>query len=223
MHPEVRQPGPGSCPKCGMALEPEVATPSTARTEWVCPMHPQIVRDAPGTCPICGMALEPRTLDSNDQENPELRDMTRRFWISVALSIPIVVFAMGHMLFGGAISHLLSPRARTLLELALATPVCVWAAWPFYQRAVASVRNRSLNMFTLIGLGVSVAYVYSVVAALWPDIFPASFREGGVVAAYFEAAAVIVTLVLLGQVLELRARCRRGSPAGACRPDRAPW
>ena len=212
MHPEVRQPGPGSCPKCGMALEPEVTTTRASRTEWVCPMHPQIVRDGPGTCPICGMALEPRTAESEDDaENPELRDMSRRFWISAGLSLPIVLLATGHMLFGGAIAHLFPARARTLLELVLATPVCVWAAWPFYMRAVASVRNRSLNMFTLIGLGVSVAYVYSVVAALLPGIFPASFRDEGVVAAYFEAAAVIVTLVLLGQVLELRARSQTGT------------
>jgi len=161
------------------------------------------------------MALEPEipTIagDGAVEENHELRDMSRRFWFSVALSVPIVLLAMGHMLFGGAIAHLLSARTRTLLELALATPVCVWAAWPFYARAVASVHNRSLNMFTLIGLGVGVAYVYSVVAALFPRVFPASFREGGVVAVYFEAAAVIVTLVLLGQVLELRARSQTGT------------
>jgi Cu+-exporting ATPase len=157
------------------------------------------------------MALEPEILAaaSESETNPELADMTRRFWVSVVLSIPIVLLAMGHMAFTG--THLVSPRVRTFIELALATPVCVWAAWPFYVRAVASVRNRSLNMFTLIGLGVGVAYVYSVIAALVPGIFPASFREGGVVAVYFEAAAVIVTLVLLGQVLELRARSRTGT------------
>lgn len=179
---------------------------------YTCPMHPQIVRDGPGTCPICGMTLEPRIVGAEETEgNPELKDMTQRFWFSAALSVPIMLLATGHMLFGGAIAHLLPARARTLLELALATPVCVWAAWPFYVRAVASVKNRSLNMFTLIGLGVSVAYVYSVVAALLPDIFPASFRAEGAVAVYFEAAAVIVTLVLLGQVLELRARSQTGT------------
>ena len=178
---------------------------------YVCPMHPQIVRDRPGTCPICGMALEPRIASAEVEENPELRDMSRRFWISAAISVPIMLIATGHMLLGGAIAHFVSPRVRTLFELVLATPVCVWAAWPFYVRAVASVRNRSLNMFTLIGLGVSVAYVYSAVAALLPSIFPASFREEGVVAVYFEAAAVIVTLVLLGQVLELRARSQTGT------------
>lgn len=188
---------------------PEPASPRPeAKAEWTCPMHPQIVRDEPGTCPICGMALEPKTaLTGEEKESPELRDMKRRFWLSAALTVPLVFVAMGHMLTGGLLSHLLSMRMRTLLELALATPVCVWAAWPFYVRAVQSVRNKSLNMFTLIGLGVSVAYVYSVVAALLPGIFPTSFRgEGGEVAVYFEAAAVIVTLVLLGQVLELRAR-----------------
>ena len=179
---------------------------------WTCPMHPQIVRDAPGACPICGMALEPLTPSAGDDENPELRDMSRRFWFAAALALPLVLLAIGDLLPGRPIARILSMRARMLLELLLATPVCVWAAWPFYDRAVQSVRNRSLNMFTLIGLGVSVAYAFSVVAALLPGIFPASFRAGsGDVAVYFESASVIVTLVLLGQVLELRARSRTGS------------
>ncbi|MCI0452003.1 MAG: copper-translocating P-type ATPase [Candidatus Latescibacteria bacterium] len=187
--------------------KPEHAAPSL----YVCPMHPEVRQAGPGTCPKCGMALEPElpTAAAEAEGNPELADMTRRFWVSVVSSIPIVFLAMSHMLHGGV--HIVSPRTRTLLELALATPVCVWAGWPFYARAVASVRNRSLNMFTLIGLGVGVAYVYSVVAALVPGIFPAAFRKEGVVAVYFEAAAVIVTLVLLGQVLELRARSQTGS------------
>jgi P-type Cu+ transporter len=160
-----------------------------AKQEWTCPMHPEIVRDAPGTCPICGMALEPRFISLDAEEaNPELTDMT------------------GDMLPGRPFASWLSPDARPLVELALASPVCLWAAWPFYVRAVQSIANRSLNMFTLIGLGVSVAYAYSVVAALFPNVFPASFRQGGEVATYFEAAAVITTLILLGQVLELRAR-----------------
>ena len=206
MHPEVRQRGPGACPKCGMALEP-VAPAAAGPGGWTCPMHPQIVRDAPGTCPICGMALEPRGVHSGEDENRELKDMTRRFWFAASLSGLLMVLAMGHLIPGDPLMHLLSMRARTLLELLLATPVCLWAAWPFYVRAVASVRNRHLNMFTLIGLGVSVAYGYSVVAALAPGLFPASFREeSGEVRVYFEAAAVIVTLILLGQVLELRAR-----------------
>jgi Cu+-exporting ATPase len=207
MHPEVRHAGAGSCPKCGMALEPVTTPAQSPATEWVCPMHPEIVRDRPGNCPICGMALEPRTASGEPEENPELRDMSRRFWFAVALTVPLVVLAMGDFLSGISVLRLLPARARTPLEFALATPVCLWAAWPFYTRAVASVRNRSLNMFTLIGLGVSVAYGYSVVAALLPSAFPSSFRSaGGEVATYFEAAGVIVTLILLGQVLELRAR-----------------
>jgi P-type Cu+ transporter len=212
MDPEVEQVGPGSCPKCGMALEPKSPLPAT-RTEWTCPMHPEVVSDTPGDCPKCGMALEPRTVMlDQDEDNPELRDMTRRLWVSVALSSPLLVLVMGDMLPGEPISSLLSAGWRVLLEAALATPVCLWAAWPFYVRAVQSVRNRSLNMFTLIGLGVSVAYVYSMVAVIAPGIFPASFRDAsGHVAVYFEAAAVIVTLILLGQVLELRARSQTGA------------
>ncbi len=211
MHPEVRESEPGSCPKCGMALELASVPLSVGRTEWTCPMHPEVIQDEPGICPKCGMALEPRTVEQDaDEPNPELVDMTRRFWIAAALTVPLVIIAMGDLLPGRPISQLLSPRWRTLLELALATPVAVWAAWPFYVRAVQSVRFKSLNMFTLIGLGVSVAFVYSVIAALWPDIFPPSFREDGEVAVYFEAAGVIVTLILLGQVLELRARSQTG-------------
>ena len=169
-------------------------------------MHPQIVRTAPGTCPICGMALEPRVVAAGD-ENHELKDMSRRFWFAAAASAVLVVVAMGHLIPGDPLSHVFSMRGRMLVELLLASPVCLWAAWPFYVRAVASVRNRHLNMFTLIGLGVSVSYVYSVVAALVPGIFPPSFRDAsGEIGVYFEAAAVIVTLILLGQVLELRAR-----------------
>jgi Cu+-exporting ATPase len=211
MDPEVRASKPGPCPKCGMALEPDQPRPVT-RTEWVCPMHPQIVRDAPGSCPICGMALEPRTTTLEEGENPELRDMSRRFWFAAAVTVPLLVIGMGDMLPGKPVSAALSPRTRSLLELALATPICTWSAWPFYERAVRSVINRSLNMFTLIGLGVSVAYVYSVVAALVPGLFPEGFRDHhGEVGVYFEAAGVIVTLILLGQVLELRARSRTGT------------
>jgi len=213
MHPEVRQEGPGSCEKCGMALEPVGAVTQATRTEWTCPMHPEIVRAEPGSCPICGMALEPRNVASKEEEgaNPELADMTRRFWIAAAFTIPLFIVAMGHMLPGAPISRILSPSARTWLELGLATPVCLWSAWPFYVRFAASLKNKSLNMFTLIGLGVGVAYGYSVVAALAPGIFPEAFREGGTVAVYFEAAATIVMLILLGQVLELRARGQTGA------------
>jgi Cu+-exporting ATPase len=176
-------------------------------------MHPEIVRDAPGGCPICGMALEPRVpLGGEEPANPELLDMTRRFWLAAALTIPLVLVGMGDMLSGHAVTRAVGARGRSLLELILATPICTWAAWPFYLRAVESVRNRNLNMFTLIGLGVSVAYVYSLVAALLPGIFPGSFRnESGEVGGYFEAAGVIVTLILLGQVLELRARSATGA------------
>jgi Cu+-exporting ATPase len=192
-------------------LKPSAPAPATSPEPkagtWTCPMHPQIVRDQPGSCPICGMALEPRIPLAEEQGDPELQDMSRRFWIAAAFTLPLVVIAMGHLIPGHFISSLLPGRTRVLVELALATPVCLYCAWPFYVRGVLSVARRSLNMFTLIALGVSVAYAYSVIAALAPGIFPPSFRnEHGQVAVYFEAAAVIVTLILLGQVLELRAR-----------------
>ena len=177
-------------------------------------MHPEIVRDAPGDCPKCGMALEPSvvSLDEDQDANPELRDMTRRFWISVALTVPLLIVAMGDMLPGHPISKLVGEGNRVWIELALATPVCLWSAWPFYVRFVSSLRNRHLNMWTLIGLGVGASYGYSMVAAVFPDIFPLSFRDAsGEVAVYFEAAGTIVTLILLGQVLELRARSRTGA------------
>jgi P-type Cu+ transporter len=197
----------------GGGHEPMESAASAGKgVEYTCPMHPQIVRDAPGPCPICGMALELRAPTAAPGESAELRDMSLRFWFAVALTVPLLALVMGDMLPGEPVSALLSARLRVFLELGLATPVCLWAAWPFYVRAIQSVRNRSLNMFTLIGLGVSVAYVYSVVAALLPGLFPASFRgASGEVAVYFEAAGVIVTLILLGQVLELRARSQTGA------------
>ena len=206
MHPEVRQNGPGSCPKCGMALEPVTIKASTTKTEYTCPMHPEIVRDEPGFCPICGMALEPRVV-TGDEANEELVDMRRRFWVSVLLTVPLVIIAMSEMLPGMPLQHLASPRLLGWLELALASPMVLWGGWPFFVRGWHSIVNRSLNMFTLIALGVSVAYLYSIIATLFPELFPASFRDmEGEVPVYFEAAAVIVTLVLLGQVLELKAR-----------------
>ncbi len=209
MHPEVRQTEPGNCGKCGMALDSVSAPEPSTHTEWTCSMHPEIVRDAPGNCPICGMALDARTTAVEAEQNLELRDMSRRFRLAALFTVPLVIIAMGDLLPGRPISQLLSMRARAFLELALATPVCLWSAWPFYERAIQSVKNRSPNMFTLIGLGVSVSYTYSIVAALVPGIFPASFRdEAGGVAVYFEAAGVIVTLILLGQVLEVKARSR---------------
>jgi Cu+-exporting ATPase len=211
MCPEVRQVGPGPCPKCGMALDPESpALPATKR-EYTCPMHPEIVRAEPGNCPICGMALEPRTV-TVEEDNPELRDMTRRFWISLALTAPLLAIAMGSMLWPHM--FMASPWNWGLpwLELLLATPAVLWCGWPFFQRGWASVVNRSTNMFTLIAMGTGVAYIFSVVATLFPQIFPASFRSmGDRPDVYFEAAAAIVTLVLLGQVLELRARSRTSS------------
>jgi Cu+-exporting ATPase len=213
MHPEIRASKPGACPKCGMALESVAPSAPAIKTEWTCPMHPEIVRDAPGNCPICGMALEPKTIAAEEEENPELIDMTRRFWVSVVLSVPLVIIAMRHYIPGlSVIDHLLSTEVLKWLELILATPVVLWGAWPFFVRGWESVATWNLNMFTLIGLGVGLAYLYSIVAALFPGIFPKSFRgEGGEVGMYFEAAAVITTLVLVGQVLELRARTRTGA------------
>jgi len=180
--------------------------------EYTCPMHPEIVSDAPGSCPICGMALEPRTMTLDEETNPELVDMTRRFWVSVALAVPLFGIAMSEFLPGNPIERIASMRVLVWIELALATPVVVWSGWPFFARFWQSIINRSLNMFTLIGLGVAVAYIYSVIAALLPQIFPASFRDQmGSVPVYFEAAAVITALVLLGQVLELKARSSTGT------------
>jgi Cu+-exporting ATPase len=212
MDPEIRQAGPGACPKCGMALEPETPPAPSVKTEYVCPMHPEIVRDEPGACPICGMALEPRTVSLEEAPNPELVDMTRRFWISAALSLPLFVIAMSDMIPGQPLQHILSPHWMTWLQCILATPVVLWGGWPFIVRGWRSVVNASPNMFTLIALGVGAAYLYSVVATIFPDLFPESFYgHSGTVAVYFEAAAVITTLVLLGQVLELRARSQTSS------------
>ncbi len=213
MCPEVRQIGPGPCPKCGMALDPESPALLATKTEYTCPMHPEIVRPGPGSCPICGMALEPRTV-TVEEDNPELRDMTRRFWISLALTVPLLVVAMEVMAVrsGLGVQPTSSGGARPWVELLLATPVVLWGGWPFFQRGWASLVNRSTNMFTLIAMGTGVAYSYSVVATVFPQIFPASFRTmTDRPDVYFEAAAAIVTLVLLGQVLELRARSRTSS------------
>src|SRR6266851_1814492 len=201
MDPEVRQQGPGDCPKCGMALEPVLAAAPATKTEYTCPMHPQIVRDKPGSCPICGMALEPRTVVAEEEKNPELVNMTRRFWVCTALTIPILLVAMSDL--APSISPLTrsaSPRFWQWFEFILATPVVLWGGWPFFVRGWRSLVTRNLNMFTLIGLGVGVAYIFSVVAAFLPPL-----------PVYFEAAAGIVTLVLLGQVLELKARSRTGA------------
>lgn len=283
MHPEVREETPGACPKCGMGLEQEATAGAATRTEYTCPMHPEVVRNEPGECPVCGMALEPRTITLEEEPNPELEDMLRRFWISVALAVPLVLIAMGGMIPGEFPENLAAPRILHFIELLLATPIVLWSGWPFLVRGWRSVVSPqvsalcllhrlglwagillavpliiiatgdmvpgsfpenliadsyliiielvlaitlilwsswpalvrswrpvfdlNLNMFTLISLGVMVAYSYSIVATLFPDLFPASFqKEGGAVDVYFEAAGLIVTLVLLGQVLELRAR-----------------
>ena len=209
MDPEIRESKPGPCPKCGMALEPAAPAAPSVKTEYVCPMHPEIVRPEPGACPICGMALEPRTVTLEEEANPELIDMTRRFWVGVVLSVPIVFVAMSEFIPGQPVQRSFSPQLLNWFQLVLATPVVLWAGSPFFQRGWVSVVNRSLNMFTLIAIGVGTAYVYSLAATLFPDAFPQSFRgHGGEVGVYFDAAAVITTLVLLGQVLELRARSR---------------
>ncbi|MGE0102929.1 MAG: heavy metal translocating P-type ATPase [Blastocatellales bacterium] len=212
MDPEVVQIGPGACPKCGMALEPKNPVLQATKTEYVCPMHPEIVRDEPGACPICGMALEPRVVELEEQENPELKDMKRRFLIGLALTIPVFLIAMSEMIPGQPLQHAISHRILSAIQFALSTPVVLWCGWPFFQRGWASIVNRSPNMFTLIAIGTGTAWIYSVIAAFLPGIFPDSFRgHGGGVAVYFEAAAVITVLVLLGQVLELRARSRTSS------------
>ena len=207
MDPEIRKDRPGPCPKCGMALEPAFPPAPVTRTEYTCPMHPEIVRVEPGACPICGMALEPRTTSVEDEQNPELASMTRRFWISVALTVPVLALGMSDLIPGQPFQYWLGMRAIGWIEFLLATPVVLWAGWPFFERGWASLVNRSLNMFTLIALGTGTAYLYSVIAVLFTGIFPPSFRDmSGTVPVYFEAAAAITTLVLLGQVLELRAR-----------------
>ena len=204
MDPEVISDRPGSCPKCGMALEPE--TPAPVKTEWTCPMHPQIVRDQPGSCPICGMALEPRTV-VHEEANPELTDMERRFRFSLIFTVPLFLLGMSDLLPGMPVQHALG-RWLPFIELALATPVVLWAGFPFLVRGWRSVATWNLNMFTLIALGTGVAYSFSLVASVAPGVLPESVRQHGVVPLYFEPAAFIVSLVLLGQVLELRARAK---------------
>jgi P-type Cu+ transporter len=212
MDPEVLQDHPGACPKCGMALERSAMSAPATRIEYTCPMHSQIVRDGPGSCPICGMALEPRTAIVDHEENPELVSMSRRFWVSVALTVPILILGMAEMIPGNPAARVFSMSAMGWIEFVLATPVVLWAGWPFFERGWASVVNRSLNMFTLIAMGTGAAFFYSVIAVLFPQVFPAAFRGAhGEVPVYFEAAAAITTLVLLGQVLELRARSQTSS------------
>jgi P-type Cu+ transporter len=206
MHPEVLSGKPGACPKCGMALEATEPITPTERTEYTCPMHPQIVRDGPGSCPICGMALEPRTVTVN-AANPELVSMKRRLWVGAVLTLPLLAMMVSEFLPSRPLQHLLQGRTLGWVEFALATPVVLWGGWPFFQRGWASMVHRSLNMFTLISIGTGAAYLYSLAGVAAPGLFPASFRDAsGNLGLYFEAAAVITVLVLLGQVLELRAR-----------------
>ena len=210
MDPEVRQHGPGICTVCGMALEPETIELPTVKTEYVCPMHPEVVRDEPGSCPTCGMALEPRTVSAAPQENPELRDMRNRLKVSLWLGVPLLAVAMAHM--ATPLAHAVRADLVAWIELLLASPIVLWCGLPFFERARTSFRLRSPNMFTLIGIGVGAAYGYSVLATLLPGIFPASLRgDYGQPPVYFEAAGAITILVLLGQVLELRARGQTGS------------
>ena len=206
MHPEIEQQSPDSCPKCGMALEAKGIPIVETKTEYTCPMHPEVIQDHPGSCPKCGMALESKTV-TVEGENEELIDMSRRFWICSLLAIPVFLLAMIADLAPSLLPDGLEMQAVQWIEFVLATPVVLWGGWPFYVRGVQSVITWNLNMFTLIAIGVSVAWTYSVVALLLPEIFPVIMQmEGGLVDVYFEAAAVITVLVLLGQVLELRAR-----------------
>jgi Cu+-exporting ATPase len=216
MCPEVREKSQFPCPSCGMALEPETLAP-ISKIEYTCPMHPEIIRSEAGSCPICGMALEPRAVTAHEEENPELRSMSRRFWVSLILTSPLLAIAMGSMLWPHSFTGQAFLGDRRIydstwlpwIELALATPVVLWGGWPFFQRGWASIVNRSTNMFTLIAMGTGVAYLYSLMATAFPQIFPPAFRGmNGQTDVYFEAAAAITTLVLLGQVLELRARSR---------------
>ena len=209
MCPGVSSDKPGTCPKCGMALERNPAWKSAAKTIYTCPMHPEIERDQPGACPKCGMALEPKTAAAEPEDDGELRDMTRRLWIGAALALPVFVLAMAH-LFSGA-PHWVMGAASRWTQFALTTPVVLWAGWPFFVRGARSLRTGHFNMFTLIALGVGAAYADSAVAMLAPGLFPETMNTMGGVGIYFEAAAVIVVLVLLGQVLELRARARTGT------------
>ena len=210
MCPEVRETEPVACPSCGMALEPEFAAPPPVAVEYTCPMHPEVVRDQPGACPACGMALEPRTVTQEEAPNPELADMTRRFRIAAAIGFPVFGIAMTEMIAGAGVLPL-SRAVSNWIQLACAVPVVLWAGRPFFERGWASVVNRSPNMFTLIALGVGAAFVYSVAATVVPGSFPAGFRMEGGVEPYFDTAVVIIVLVLLGQVLELRARHRTGA------------
>ncbi|MDR0534661.1 MAG: copper-translocating P-type ATPase [Verrucomicrobiales bacterium] len=210
MHPEVVSDVPGDCPKCGMMLEPLTPTGAQSATIYTCPMHPEIKQDHPGDCPKCGMALEPRASTHQQEENTEVRSLFRRFWLALVLALPVVVLAMGRDILGSHFQSLVPENIAKWLEFALTTPVVYWAGGIFFVKAWRSVTNRSLNMYTLIAVGVGAAYLYSVVAVIAPEIFPETFRRGGKIGLYFEAAAVITVFILLGQLLEAKARSRTG-------------
>ncbi len=211
MHPEIHQTTPGSCPKCGMSLEKEVEALPTIKTQYTCPMHPEIIQDAPGDCPKCGMHLETMTVQA-EEKNDELEDMSRRFWISTALALPLFLLAMINDILPQYIPEALAPKLVQYIEFFLATPVVFWAGWPFYVKGYQSIKTWNLNMFTLISMGVSAAYIYSLFALFMPELFPpVMLTKDGLIHVYFEAAAVITALVLLGQVLELRARSKTNS------------
>ena len=202
---------PGSCARCGMALQRNPAFLEPSKIIYTCPMHPQIQQDRPGNCPICGMTLEPKTIGVGDEEEQhEVKSLSRKFWIALVLTIPVLIIAMGHAVPGLHIDKIVPKQIGKWIEFGLTTPVVLWAGGFFFTRAWQSIVNRSLNMFTLIAVGVGAAYVYSAVAVVAPGIFPGSFRRDGEVDLYFEAAAVITTLVLLGQLIEAKARSRTG-------------
>ena len=212
MCPGVEGDAPGDCPKCGMRLElnPAFRTPAPAKTIYTCPMHPEIEQDHPGNCPICGMTLEPKALaPGTDEDDAERRDMEQRFWVAAALTLPVFLLAMAHLV-PGAPAWADSDPSRWV-QFLFSAPVVLWAGWPFFERGWRSVLNRHLNMFTLIALGVGVAWLYSAAVMLAPGLFPPAFQHHGKIGIYFESAAVITVLVLFGQVLELRARSRTGS------------
>jgi Cu+-exporting ATPase len=211
MHPEVVADKPGACPKCGMPLEPMMPTPSETKTIYTCPMHPEIEQDHPGHCPKCGMTLEPKTVGGIDeQEQHEIRSLSVKFWVGLGLTIPVLILAMGKYIPTLHLQSLIPMGVSKWLELILSTPVILWAGGRFFERGWRSIVSRQLNMFTLIAMGVGVAYLYSVVGVVFPGIFPDSFKEGGEVGLYFEAAGVITVLVLLGQMLEASARSQTG-------------
>ena len=212
MHPEVSQPGAGNCPKCGMALEPVQPALPEARVEWTCPMHPEIIQDEPGSCPKCGMDLVPEKVEDSSEEEKAYKRMAKKFWIALAFSIPVFVIAMSDLFSFLHLEEVASKRVWGWLQLILATPVVFYSSWTFFKRGWSSIRRWAPNMWTLISIGVGAAYLSSVFGLLFPGIFPEQFKdELGNTHLYFEAAAVILTLVLLGQVLELRAHSKTNS------------